>query len=94
MAKHIIDFFGVSSKKQKSFNPESYILPQNLPAETSNSITSFIINQVEPVEGIIDCPPSSSSSSFSTIEPVEVQLHVSNSNIVNSEWYKGSKVRC
>lgn len=92
MAKRITDFFGVPSKKQKPSNPESYILPQHLPAENSNSNTSFTINQVEPVEGIIDCPPSSSSSSFSTIEPVEVPLHVSNSNSVNSEWYKGSKL--
>ncbi|CAI6348192.1 unnamed protein product [Macrosiphum euphorbiae] len=57
MAKRITDFFRVSSKKQKSSNPEYYILPQNLPAETSNSNTSFTINQVEPVEGIVDCPP-------------------------------------
>ncbi|KAL4144149.1 hypothetical protein QTP88_006375 [Uroleucon formosanum] len=60
MAKRITDFFGVSSKKQKSSKLESYILPQNLPAEASNSNTSFTINQLEPVEGIIDCPPSRS----------------------------------
>ncbi|KAL4104435.1 hypothetical protein QTP88_019736 [Uroleucon formosanum] len=74
MAKRNTDFFGVSSKKQKSSNPESYISLQNLPAETSNSNTSFTINQVEPVEGITDCPPSSSSSSFSTIEPVTLRI--------------------
>ncbi|VVC27553.1 Hypothetical protein CINCED_3A009277 [Cinara cedri] len=57
MAKRITDFFGVSSKKQKPSNSESYILPQNVPAEASNSNTSLTINQVE---GLIDCPSSSS----------------------------------
>jgi len=80
MAKRITDFFGVSSKKQKSSNSEFYILPQNcnVPAEASNQ-----------VEGIVDCPPKISSSSCITIE---VPPHVSNSHSVNSEWYKESKL--
>lgn len=57
MAKRITDFFGVSSKKQKPSNSESYILPQNVTTEASNSNTTFTINQVE---DITDYPSSSS----------------------------------
>ncbi|VVC30820.1 UDP-N-acetylenolpyruvoylglucosamine reductase, C-terminal [Cinara cedri] len=98
MAKRITDFFGVSSKKQKPSNSESYILPQNVPAEASNSNTSLTINQVE---GLIDCPSSSSEwykgfkldanwliQTFEFLKKVKLGKR----SVVHHQWYKGSKL--
>lgn len=54
-----------------------------LPSEASNSNTSFTINQVN---NIVDCPSSSSSSSFTTIQ---VSLHVLNTTIRLFKMVKG-----